>query len=151
MTNHKIRAYCRMKKWYYLIFAAAFLAFWIFVGFPPTSEKHRPAYLRLDKENMETNVVTWVGRAQQYEVISYRSIFVGGGYQFVDEEFYVVSEPRFEEGNLLEGLSYQYRVRGLDEGGAPISPWSRSVKRMLDLRGNLPNYFSNPPTPVPDQ
>ena len=100
---------------------------------------------------METNVVTWVGRAPQYEVVSYRSHFTGGGYQFVAEEFYIVSEPRFEEGNLLEALSYQYRVRGLDEGGVPISPWSRSVKRMLDVRGNLPNFYSHPPTDVPER
>lgn len=140
-----------MRKWYILLFGLLCLGFYTFVGLPPTSANHRPAYLRLDRENTEANVVTWVGRAPGYEVVSYRAIFTGGHYDFVAEEYYVVDDARFEEGNLLEGLTYQYRVRGLGDDGEPISRWSRSVKRTLPLLGQRPNFFQHPPTDVPDR
>lgn len=140
-----------MRKWYILLFGLLCLGFYTFVGLPPTSANQRPAYLRIDRENRETNVVTWVGRAPRYEVVSYRVLFFEGTRTFVAEEFYVVDDARFEEGNLLEGLTYQYRVRGLDEDGEPISRWSRSVKRTLPVHGHGPNFFQHPPTDVPER
>ena len=59
-----------------------------------------------------------------------------------------MSEPRFEEGNILEGLTYQYRVRVVGEDGAPVNRWSRSVKRTLDVRDYENNVYTTPPTPV---
>lgn len=130
--------------------AAVILAFFAFYGLPPTSSNHAPAYLRIDGDVRDSNVVTWVGLADHYEVISYRAIFSGSGYHFVAEEFYRVSEPRFEEGNIIEGLTYQYRVRVVDNDGAPVSRWSRSVKRTLDIQDYGDNVFTNPPTAVPE-
>jgi len=138
------------RKWTVLIVVVVFLAFYTFYGLPPTSANHAPAYLRIDRDVRESNVVTWVGLADHYEVISYRTLFSGGSPSFVAEEFYRVSEPRFEEGNIIEGLTYQYRVRVVDKDGAPVSRWSRSVKRTLDIQDYGDNVFTNPPTPVPE-
>lgn len=138
------------RKWIVMIVAAVFLAFFVFQGLPPTSANHAPAYLRIDEDAKDSNIVTWVGLADHYEVISYRTLFSVSSYQFVAEEFYRVSEPRFEEGNILEGLTYQYRVRVVDKDGAPISGWSRSVKRTLDIQDYGDNVFTNPPTAVPE-
>ena len=137
-------------KWIVLIVVVVFLAFYAFYGLPPTSANHAPAYLRIDRDVRESNVVTWVGLADHYEVISYRGLFARSSYHFVAEEFYRVSEPRFEEGNIIEGLTYQYRVRVVDKDGAPVSRWSRSVKRTLDIQDYGDNVFTNPPTPVPE-
>lgn len=138
------------RKWIVVIVAVAFLAYFAFYGLPPSSANHAPAYLRIDGDARDSNIVTWVGLADHYEVISYRTLFSGSSYQFVAEEFYRVSEPKFEEGNILEGLTYQYRVRVVDKDGAPVSRWSRSVKRTLDIQDYGDNVFTNPPTAVPE-
>ena len=135
-------------RWFLVLATFSLLAFYLIVGFPPTSPKHRPAYLRLDKENMESNVVTWVGRAPVYEVTSIRTIFFQGVTTEVSQDFFVVFEPRFEEFDILEGMTYSYRVRGMDRGQLPISNWSRHVKRRLEITGRGLNVFDDAPTPV---
>ncbi len=139
----------RIKGKRYIFLAAALLLLFHFVvGFPPTSANHRPAYLRIDKENKEANVLTWVGRAPVYEVTSIRSIYFQGINTVSSQDFYVVFEPRFEETDLLEGMTYSYRVRSMDRGQIPISHWSRHVKRRLPLTGTGLNVFDHPPTPI---
>ena len=145
-----MRRWMSKRKWIVMSVGVVFLAFYIFVGFPPTSAKHAPAYLRLDRDVKDRNIVTWVGRADRYEVISYRTLLSGATHGFIAEEFYLVSDPRFEEGNILEGLTYQYRVRVVDEDGVPVSRWSRSVKRTLGVRDYENNVYTTPPTPVPE-
>lgn len=142
-------AHRRIKGKRYIFLAVALLLLFHFVvGFPPTSPKHRPAYLRIDKENTETNVLTWVGRAPVYEVTSIRSIYFQGINSISSQDFYVVFEPRFEETDILEGMTYSYRVRSMDRGQIPISRWSRHVKRRLSLTGTRLNVFDHPPTPI---
>ena len=135
-------------KRYMFLASALLLLFHFIVGFPPTSAKQRPAYLSIDKENTATNVVTWVGRAPVYEVTSIRMIYWQGVKIPSSQDFYVVFEPRFEETDILEGMTYFYRVRSMDRGQIPISPWSRLVRRRLDIVGEKPNVFDNPPTPI---
>lgn len=137
-----------MRKWILMSIGVLCLGFYVFVGFPPTLPNHAPAYLRLERDVLDRNIVTWVGRADRYEVVSYRTLFSGASHSFIAEEFYLVSEPRFEEENILEGLTYQYRVRVIGEDGAPVSRWSRSVKRTLDVRNYENNVYTTPPTPV---
>ncbi len=141
--------YKRIKgKRYIFLSAALLLVFYFAVGFPPTSAKHRPAYLRIDKENTDTNVLTWVGRAPVYEVTSIRSIYFQGSSWISSQDFYVVFEPRFEETDILEGMTYSYRVRSMDRGQIPISRWSRHVMRRLSVTGTRLNVFDHPPTPI---
>lgn len=126
-----VRNWILKRKWIVMIVGVVSLAFYTFFGLPPTSSSHAPAYLRIDGDVRDSNIVTWIGLADHYEVTSYRALFSGGGYGFAGEEFYRISEPRFEERNIIEGLTYQYRVRAVDRNGDPISRWSRSVKRTL--------------------
>ena len=137
-----------MRKRYIFLAVGLLLAFYVIIGFPPTSAEQRPAYLRIDKDNTETIVLTWVGRAPGYEVTSIRTMFLSGVNYPVAQDFFIVWEPRFEEFDILEAMTYSYRVRGVDADGNPISHWSRHVKRRLDLTGSRPNVFDNPPTPV---
>ena len=139
-----------MRKLYILVFVLLCVAFYIFVGLPPTSSNQRPAYLRLDRENTESNVVTWVGRAPRYEVSSFKVNQLLGARIFHGEDFYIVSEARFVEEDLYEGLMYYYRVRGLDVDGEPISKWSRGVRRTLPIRGVRPDVFLLTPQPPPE-
>ena len=137
-----------MRKRYIFLAVGLLSAFHFIIGFPPTSAKQRPAYLRIDKDNVETNVLTWVGRAPGYEVTSIRTVFLRGVNNPIAQDYFIVWEPRFEETDILEAMTYSYRVRGVDEDGKPISHWSRPVKRRLELTGARPNVFDDYPTPV---
>ena len=138
----------RSRNRYIYLAVGLLLAFHFIIGFPPTSAKQRPTYLRIDKDNTETIVLTWVGRASGYEVTSIRSIYMNGYNHQVAQDFFIVWEPRFEEPDVLEAMTYFYRVRGVDADGNPISHWSRFARRRLELTGSRPNVFDNPPTPV---
>ena len=138
----------RVRNRYIFLAVGLLLAFHFILGFPPTSAKQRPAYLSIDKDNVETIVLTWVGRAPGYEVTSIRYTNRSGFNVEVSQDFFIVWEPRFEEFDILEGMTYFYRVRGVDADGSPISHWSRSTKRKLDVTGSRPNAFDNPPTPI---